>query len=357
MTALLEVTGLSKTYKARGLKARRAMVPAVADVSFSVEAGHTLALVGESGAGKSTTGLLSLRLDEPDAGSIMFDGQDVRQLSSRDLRSWRRRAQMVFQDPFGSFDPRMTIGQSLVEPMVIHEHLRRGDRHAAAVRVLEQFGMGAAVLDRYPYEFSGGQLQRLAIARAISCAPALLVCDEPVAALDMSIQAQILNLLRDLQTEVGFAMLFISHDLSLVRAVADDIAVMYAGRIVEFGPVKQIYGSPSHPYTKALLSAVPVPNPLVQRNRQAIPLTEVATAPVVGCAFSPRCPDVMEVCLTERPALIRREDETEVACHLVAARGTPSIGDEDAVAVAVRLSVDAPGASNLNGVKGSGTAV
>jgi oligopeptide/dipeptide ABC transporter ATP-binding protein len=316
MTAVLEVRNLTKFYRGRGVPWRRTTTRAVDGVSFSVEPGETLAVVGESGAGKSTTGLLALRLIDPDEGTILFQGQDVRSLRTRQLRRWRRRAQMVFQDPFGSFDARMTIGQSLVEPLVIHDKLARSKRRETALAILERFGFNGSEIDRFPYEFSGGQLQRLAIARAIACEPALLVCDEPVAALDMSIQAQILNLLKDLQVETGIAMLFISHDLSLVRTVADRIAVMYNGRIVEMGTTAEVYGAPQHPYTAALLSAVPVPNPRLQRGREAVKLVETRLVASVGCAFGPRCPHAMDICRTDAPNLAERADGTWVACHL-----------------------------------------
>jgi oligopeptide/dipeptide ABC transporter ATP-binding protein len=323
VTPLLEVTDLTKTFRARGLRRHREAVHAVDHATFSLAPGETLAIVGESGAGKSTVGRLVLRLEEPDSGSIKFEGRDLRELSRGELQQWRRRAQMVFQDPFGSFDPKMSIEQSLVEPLVIHDSLPRGRRREVAIELLERVGLEESVLDRYPYEFSGGQLQRLAIARAIATKPALLVCDEPTAALDMSIQAQVLNLLGRLQTELGIAMLFISHNLSLVRAFADRVAVMYGGRIVEMGPARQVYEHPAHPYTRALLSAVPVPNPTLQRRRAAIPLPDTALVLEGGCPFANRCPEVMDICRTVQPPLTVRAAGVVAACHLSVEMAAP----------------------------------
>ncbi len=296
----LNVEHLTKSFGRRGLLRRNDLVPAVNDVSFTLVRGETLGLVGESGAGKSTVGMLTLRLIDPDSGCIRFDGTDVKALGSRELRRWRRRAQMVFQDPFGSFDPRMTIGQALLEPLRLHAIGDRVSRRVTIDELLTTVGLDGRVLDRYPYEFSGGQLQRLAVARAIVCEPDLVVCDEPVAALDMSIQAQVLNLLHELQERRGFSMLFISHDLSLVRVVAHRTAVMYQGRIVEMGPTAEIYANPTHPYTQALLSAIPLPSPSTQRRRPRVDLPLVPPS-TVGCAFAPRCPHAMQICRTDRP--------------------------------------------------------
>ncbi len=235
--------------------------PLLSVQGLSVEAGETLALVGESGAGKSTTGRLVLRLIEPEAGSVQFDGADVRAMSSRTLRSARQRMQMIFQDPFSSLDPRMPIGESVAEPLRVHFAMPRLERMRKAVALLDRVGLGRHTLDRYPGELSGGQLQRVAIARALTLEPKLIVCDEPVAALDVSVRAQVLNLMQELQEERALTYLFISHDLALVEVIADRVAVMRAGKIVEIGEARALYRQPQHEYTKELLSAIPVPLP------------------------------------------------------------------------------------------------
>ncbi|MCU1450795.1 MAG: peptide transporter ATP-binding protein [Acidimicrobiales bacterium] len=314
MSDLLVATDFSKRFAGRRRRAANA-VHAVQGVSLRVTQGETLAVVGESGAGKSTLGLMLLRLLEPDQGRLEFDGQDVRAMGRRELRQWRRHAQMIFQDPFGSFDPRMTIEASLAEPLVIHTDLDRAHRSELVQGLLERVGLDTDVLQRLPHEFSGGQLQRLAIARAIATKPRLVVCDEPVAALDVSVRAQVLNLLRSLQQETGMAMIFISHDLSVVRVVSDRIAVMYKGRIVEMGSTAEIYHNPRHPYTQALLSAVPVPNPTVQRRRPKVIVPLSPALSPEGCAFALRCPHAMDRCRVERPELQPAGDAV-TACHL-----------------------------------------
>ena len=261
MNPLLEVSDLVKTYPSkRNLLGRVRERTTVTDhVSFTVERGETLGIVGESGAGKSTVGRLALRLIEPDSGSVKFDGQDVLGLSKPELRTFRQRAQMIFQDPFSSLDPHMTIRAAVGEPLTIHRGLKGADRDAAVIALLMRVRLRADQLDKYPREFSGGQLQRIAIARALSTEPDFIVCDEPVAALDVSIQAQVLNLLIDLQRERGLAYVFVSHDLSLVRFLAHRVAVMLKGVIVETGPTEQVFTDPQHPYTKTLLHAIPDP--------------------------------------------------------------------------------------------------
>lgn len=323
MSDLLVVEGLTRTFRGRGFKGRRIRVNAVDNISFHVARGETLALVGESGSGKSTTGMLVLRLLKPNSGRVAFDGLDLGTLRRAALRRWRRRAQMIFQDPFGSFDPHMTIGQSLTEPLRIHRVGDRAEQQSIVVSLLDRIGLDEQVLDRYPYEFSGGQLQRLAVARAIAPGPDLVVCDEPVAALDMSIQAQVLNLLRDLQRQWGFSMIFISHDLSLVRVVAHRTAVMYQGRIVEVGSTEAIYERPAHPYTQALLSAVPLPRPRTQRTRKRVELPLVAPS-LTGCAFVTRCAHALPRCHSERPEPAPTEDGRLVACHLEPSRSSVS---------------------------------
>jgi oligopeptide transport system ATP-binding protein len=261
--SLLEVTGLSKSYVRKRNAFGRAVAQhkAVRDASLYLDAGETLAVVGESGAGKSTIGRLILRLIEPDQGQVVFDGVDVARLGRRELRALRRRMQMIFQDPHSSLDPRVPVGVSVAEPLLVHFGTGRAERERRAAELLDRVGLPRSMAHRHPGELSGGQLQRVAIARALALEPDLIVCDEPVAALDVSVRAQVLNLMHDLQTELGLAYLFISHDLALVEVIADRVAVMRQGEIVETGAVADIYRSPQHDYTRELLAAVPVPIP------------------------------------------------------------------------------------------------
>ncbi len=270
--SLLEVSGVSKTFTTgRGLLGRRPpRPPAVQDIDFTLEKGECLAVVGESGAGKSTLGRIVLRLIEPDTGKITFDGIDVRAASSREMRRLRRRMQMIFQDPYSSLDPRMSIAEAVAEPLLVHTDLDRAARLRRGAELLDRVGIGRRYLARYPSELSGGQLQRVAIARALTLNPSLIVCDEPVAALDVSVRAQVLNLLRDLQEELGLSYLFVSHDLALVEVIADRVLVMASGRIVEQGDVTQIFRSPTHEYTQRLLSAIPVPVPRDATGRRMV---------------------------------------------------------------------------------------
>jgi oligopeptide/dipeptide ABC transporter ATP-binding protein len=302
----LAAEGLVKHFPVRtGLFGRAsAHVRAVDGVSFEVGAGRTFAIVGESGCGKSTVARLLLRLIEPDAGRIALDGEDLRAAEGATLRRLRGRIQLVFQDPYGSLNPRMTAGDMLAEPLRLHGTLSAPERAARVAELLSQVGLRADAARRYPHEFSGGQRQRLAIARALAAGPRVIVCDEPVSALDVSIQAQILNLLADLQRRLGLAYVFISHDLSVVRQVATDLGVMYLGRFVETGPAATVFATPRHPYTRALLSAVPVPDPAARGREPAIggdvpsPL-----APPPGCAFHTRCPHAEARCRAETPPL------------------------------------------------------
>jgi peptide/nickel transport system ATP-binding protein len=260
---LLEATGLTKSFPAgRNLLGRptRSTI-AVDGVDLRVNRGETLAVVGESGAGKSTLGRLLLRLIEPDEGRLVLDGTDVLALRSKELRGLRKRMQMIFQDPFGSLDPRMVVEDAVAEPLVVHFGMQQGERRARVLELLDRVGIGEHQAERYPHEFSGGQLQRIAIARALAVEPDLIVCDEPVAALDVSIRAQVVNLLHELQRERGVAYVFISHDLSLVRLIAHRVAVMYQGRVVEEGETAALFDDPQHPYTQALLDVIPVPDP------------------------------------------------------------------------------------------------
>jgi len=293
---LLEVRGLVKHFPGRRRRAGRAAgghVRAVDGVSFWLHRGETLGLVGESGCGKTTTGRAVLRLIEPTAGEIRFRGQDVRAMDRQALRAFRRQAQIVFQDPFGSLNPRLTVGAMLDE--VLRVHRLGGDRDGRRRRIaelLERVGLGSEHVDRYPHEFSGGQRQRLGIARSLAVEPELLVLDEPVSALDVSVQAQVVNLLEDLQAELGLTYLIIAHDLSLVEHVSDRVAVMYLGRIVETAPVAELYRAPRHPYTRALLSAIPRPDPTAGRAGRIVLIGDVPSpvSPPSGCPFHPRCP-------------------------------------------------------------------
>jgi oligopeptide/dipeptide ABC transporter ATP-binding protein len=314
MTALLEVEGLTKHFPVRR---EDAVVRAVDAISFVIERGETLALVGESGCGKSTTGRLVLALLEPTAGAIRFDGADIVDRPARDLRDLRRRAQIVFQDPYASFDPRRRVGDSVVEPLVAQG--RRTEAQTRRDELFTMVGLDPAAAHRYPHAFSGGQRQRLAIARALSVQPDLVVLDEPVSALDVSIQAQVLNLLAELRAELGLAYLFISHDLAVVRHVADRVAVMHLGEIVETAPAADLYERPRHPYTQALLSAVPDPDPAVERARQRIVLHGEVPSPIdppSGCRFRTRCWQAVDRCTTDVPTLRELAPGHAVACHL-----------------------------------------
>ncbi|QCI64218.1 ABC transporter ATP-binding protein [Phreatobacter stygius] len=316
MTVLLETRDLIKQFPARTSAFGRVLskVHAVDGVSLSIAAGETLALVGESGCGKSTVGRLVLRLIEATGGQVTFDGDDLATLGQTALREKRRHAQLIFQDPFASLNPRMTVGDILAEPLMLHRIVPASARAQRVGELLAEVGLQPHQALRYPHEFSGGQRQRIAIARAIAVEPKLIVCDEPVSALDVSIRAQILNLLRDLQRRRGLALLFISHDLAVVKHIADRIAVMYLGRIVETAPTDTLFAEPRHPYTRALLSAIPVAAPGVARDRQLLegdvpsPLN-----PPPGCHLNTRCPFVIERCRSERPALIG--DSHATACH------------------------------------------
>ncbi|MGH7476367.1 MAG: ABC transporter ATP-binding protein [Longimicrobiales bacterium] len=290
--ALLVVRGLKKYFPITGGLLRRTVgnVRAVDGVSFWIRRGETLGLVGESGSGKTTTGRTLLRLIEPTAGDAWFEGAEIFALEERSLRRLRRRAQIVFQDPFGSLNPRLTVGDTLREVLDVHG-LAREDPAARVHELLETVGLDRAHADRYPHEFSGGQRQRIGIARALAVEPDLIVCDEPVSALDVSVQAQVLNLLEELQRRLGIAYLFIAHDLSVIEHVSDRIAVMYLGRIVELARADDLYRQPRHPYTRALLSAVPVPRPGAARERIVLPGDVPSPAdPPPGCPFHPRCP-------------------------------------------------------------------
>jgi oligopeptide/dipeptide ABC transporter ATP-binding protein len=318
--ALLEVKNLVKHFVAeRSVFGRpTAYIKAVDGVSFSVEAGKTLALVGESGCGKSTVSRLVLRLIEPDSGQIQFEGRDLIAFGADELRAFRRNAQIIFQDPYASLNPRMTVSQILSEPLALHDLVPSTQRRARVEELLRLVGLEPRFARRYPHEFSGGQRQRIAIARALAVEPKLIICDEPVSALDVSIRSQILNLLHDLQERLGLAYIFVSHDLAVVKHIADRVAVMNLGKIVETADTQSLFAAPRHPYSRALLSAIPVPKPQAKRSRIVLQ-GEMPSAlnPPSGCRFHTRCPYVLERCRTEVPELLADGGDHATACHRI----------------------------------------
>lgn len=297
---LLEVRGLAKHFPVSG-----GTVRSVDGISFSIRAGETLGLVGESGCGKTTAGRTIVRLYEPTDGSVRFMGRDISRLSQREMLPWRKRMQMIFQDPYASLNPRMTVGDIVMEPMVIHG-FPRDERPDRVRRLLRLVGLNSEHANRYPHEFSGGQRQRIGIARALAVEPEFIVCDEPISALDVSIQAQIVNTLEDLQDELGLTYLFIAHDLSMVKHISDRIAVMYLGGIVELAESNELYTNPMHPYTRSLLSAIPIPDPDLSDARRRIALSGEVPSPLnppSGCKFHTRCPYVDDACRRVVPEL------------------------------------------------------
>jgi oligopeptide/dipeptide ABC transporter ATP-binding protein len=321
MTApLLDIVDLKKHFPVRrsAFGARRGMVKAVDGVSFEVRPGETLGLVGESGCGKSTVGRMILRLIEPTSGAVRFDGEDLLALEGEALRRRRADLQLIFQDPYGSLDPRQTVGQIVGEPLVIHGIGDRVERQARVLKLIERVGLSAEHLGRHPHEFSGGQRQRIGIARALALDPRLIVCDEAVSALDVSIQAQVVNLLKRLQREIGLTYLFIAHDLAVVRHISTRVAVMYLGRIVELAPTAELFARPYHPYTQALLSAIPRPKPEARRSRVLLSGDVPSPmAPPSGCRFHTRCPLAIDRCRVEDPQTQDLGGGWSVACHLV----------------------------------------
>jgi oligopeptide/dipeptide ABC transporter ATP-binding protein len=326
---LLAVHDLAKAYRvARGPLQRPATAWAVVNVSFAIPHGATLALVGESGAGKSTVARCVVRLEDPDAGRIEFDGEEITAARGAALRGLRRRVQIVFQDPYGSLNPRMRVGAAVREPLTVHRLARGADADARVVALFEEVGLDASLRDRYPHELSGGQRQRVGIARALAVGPELLVLDEPVSALDVSVQAQVLALLRDLQAERRLTYLFVAHDLAVVRQMADRVAVMYRGRVVEDASVDGLFADARHPYTRALLDAVPTPDPATATRRTHVLGDAVdAPEPGTGCPLYPRCPDPRrdDRCAERLPALAEVVPGHRAACHF---RDAPGSGPE-----------------------------
>ena len=320
---LVEVKDLKKYFPiTRGIIFQRHVgdIKAVDGISFHIRQGETLGLVGESGCGKSTTGRTILQLYRPTAGEVYFEGEDLTALKGNALRRMRQRMQMIFQDPYASLNPRMTVGSIVGEPLEVHGVARGVEKRERVQELLRLVGLNPYFVNRYPHEFSGGQRQRIGVARALALNPSFIVCDEPISSLDVSIQAQVVNLLEDLQEQFGLTYLFIAHDLSMVRHISDRVAVMYLGKVVELTDRDSLYENPLHPYTEALLSAVPIPDPIVEERRQRIILEGDVPSPAnppQGCNFNTRCPVAMDVCHQEEPEFKEVEDGHWVACYRV----------------------------------------
>ena len=313
---LLEVKNMKKYFKV----GHNAILKAVDDISFKIHEGETLGLVGESGCGKSTTGRTIIRLYDATGGEVIYDGMDVHTLNRTELKDFTRHAQMIFQDPYASLNPRMTVGDIVGEGIDIHGLYKGMKRQERVYELLELVGLNKEHASRYPHEFSGGQRQRIGIARSLAIEPKFIVCDEPISALDVSIQAQVVNLLIELQQKLGLTYLFIAHDLSMVKHISDRIAVMYLGAIVELASSEDLYEEPLHPYTKALLSAVPIPDPAIEKKRQRIILEGDVPSPINppgGCKFQARCELCQDICRRERPELLEKRPKHFVACHMV----------------------------------------
>jgi oligopeptide transport system ATP-binding protein len=321
--ALVRVENLKKYFPiTRGIVVQRHVgdIKAVDGLSFNIYEGETLGLVGESGCGKSTTGRTVLQLYRPTEGNVFFEDQDLIEMKGEQLRRQRRKMQMIFQDPYASLNPRMTVGNIVGEPLEVHNVATGKERQDRVQELLQLVGLNPYFVNRYPHEFSGGQRQRIGVARALALNPSFIVCDEPISALDVSIQAQVVNLLEDLQQDLGLTYLFIAHDLSMVRHISNRVAVMYLGKIVELTDRDALYSNPQHPYTEALLSAVPIPDPDVEEKRRRIILQGDVPSPAnppVGCNFNTRCPKVMQVCYDEDPEFEEVGPEHWCACHLV----------------------------------------
>lgn len=319
---LLEVKNLKKHFpiKRSFFGKTTVAVKAVDDISFSIKKGETFGLVGESGCGKSTTGRTLIRLYEPTAGEIIFDGVDIAKMKESELMAYRKRIQMIFQDPYASLNTRMTVADIIGEPLDIHGLAKGKERQERIFKLLETVGLSKDHASRYPHEFSGGQRQRIGIARALAVSPEFIICDEPISALDVSIQAQVVNMLEDLQKQHGLTYLFIAHDLSMVKYISDRIGVMYLGKMTEIAPADKLYADPKHPYAQALLSAIPIPDPEIMRNSNRIIIEGDVPSPInppSGCTFRTRCPYAKEICAEVMPDLIEVSDDHWVACHKV----------------------------------------
>ncbi len=329
--ALVELRDLRMWFAGRGgsFGRRPAPVRAVDGISFTIRRGETLGLVGESGSGKTTAGRAILQLYRPTSGQVLYEGRDLTRLNAVAMQRMRRHMQMIFQDPYASLNPRMTVGDIVAEPLEVHGMVKRSERIQRVQQLLEMVGLNPYFVNRYPHEFSGGQRQRIGVARAIAVQPDLIICDEPISALDVSIQAQVINLLEDLQQRLGLTYLFIAHDLSVVRHISDRVAVMYLGKIMELAGRDALYDDPLHPYTVALLSAVPIPDPKVERKRQRIILEgdlPSPSNPPAGCRFHTRCPLRIPVCVEDEPEWRMIKQDHWVACHRAGVARTPSAG-------------------------------
>jgi peptide/nickel transport system ATP-binding protein len=324
---ILELRGLQKHFKVGGAFGRgKTLIKAVDGVDFTVGRGETVGLVGESGCGKTTVGRTVMKIYDPTAGSIIFEGEDISKLNRREMKVRRSKMQMIFQDPYASLNPRHTVGTIIEAAYIIHKIEPAGGRVKAIQELLEMVGLNPEHINRFPHEFSGGQRQRIGIARALALKPHLIVADEPVSALDVSIQAQVVNLLDDLQKELGLSYLFVAHDLSVVQHISDRVVVMYLGKVMEIATTAELFANPRHPYSKALLSAVPIPDPIIERKRERIVLTGDLPSPANpprGCVFSTRCWKVQDRCVNEAPVPIQISPNRTLACHYPEGTNTP----------------------------------